>query len=290
MRKTGPLRTFARNLEVVFIGGGWTSPVVLLVGLMTVAFGVQILTGASFLHLFALGGGVGGEVEPWQLFTFVLVNDLRLPVGLGQLALNLVILGIVAGDVGQRLGSRRFGVYTLVSILGAAIGAVAFRLDQPVYGAIGPVAAVVLAFGILNPDRRIYGRIPARGYAALLLGMLTACHFFLFPVGTSPGIDPWGFLFQAGGALGAGYLFFALRPFVRRRNLVRSMFRQLRSMQQDDIDHDRVDQLLEKISSDGIDRLSRDERRFLDRASQRLQETRDRTRRERLRRVRSREE
>mgnify|MGYP001462075178 CR=1 FL=1 len=159
MRKTGPFRTLARNLEVVFIGGGWTSPVAWLVGGMALAFTGQLLLGDSFPRLLALGAG--GEVRPWQIVTFVLVNDSRLSIGLAQLALNLVLFGIVAGDVGQRLGSRRFVAYTLLSVVGAAGGAIVFRLDPPAYGAIGPVAAAILAFGILNPDRRIYGRIPA---------------------------------------------------------------------------------------------------------------------------------
>lgn len=265
-----------KALEIVFVGGGWTAAVSVLVAAQVLAFFLQALAGEQLFASLALGGGRPGPLDPWRWISFVLATDRDTGLGGLQLVTNVLVFGIVAGEVSHLLGPRRFLAYYFLTVLGAAAGGFLYDMSFPVYGAIGPAAGAVLAFGLLEPTRRIYGRIPARVYAAFLLAILVGAHFAIFHRESVQGVNVWSFVSQATGAAGAGYLFFLLRPVFRRRSLVRNMFRQLRTMQEEQAIRERVDRLLEKISRESLESLSKEERRFLRRASRRFQETRDR--------------
>lgn len=267
MKKNGPIRALGRVLDPVLVGGPWTPAATLFASVLVAGLGLQLYLGSTFSDRLLLGGE---DMGAWRFLTFVLVNDPADPVrAVFQLLINLSVFGIVVGDAGQMFGTRRFYLYLALTMVGAAVGGLLHPAGRVVVGAIGPAAGMVLAFGIFNPVRRVYGRIPARAFAGLLLASLVGAHFLLYRGVEASG---WPFAWQATGAFVTGYVFFLIRPIAQRRRLVREMFRDLRSMQEEEVLRERVDDLLEKISRQTIESLTREERRFLQRASRHLQE------------------
>ncbi len=289
MRRNGPLRSLSRLLEPLLVGGEWTAAVGFLVVLQIVGFGLQLLLppGVIFDDL-SLGGPSAEAFQPWRFLTFLFVNHPRPLVGGLALALNLIVFGIVAGEAGQLLGTGRFLLFYAVAAAGAAVGGVLAAAGGEVYGAIGPVAGTIFAFGMANPLRRIYGKIPARLFAVSLALLLLGGHFAILAIG-DPGTvrEPWTIVCQAIGGGASAYLYFLARPVLMRRRQVREMFRWLEDLQAEQALREQVDALLEKISRDGMGSLSRDERRYLERASRHIQETKEREMAERRKRKKS---
>lgn len=198
-------------------------------------------------------------------------------------------------------GARNFAVLYLGGGLIASLGHVAFNLgtgfDQPALGASGSVMAVLVVAAMLFPDRPIY----------LFFGALTVplkwlviafIAFDLFPMleGRMSGVAHAAHL---GGAL-FGFLFFRFdwRPFRtdgKARDELVNLFRRRRGEKTSDssgprsttttndtssstksgVDIDtaaRMDELLQKISRDGIGSLTDDERDFLTRASKKYKD------------------
>lgn len=123
--------------------------------------------------------------EPWQLITYQFLHG-----GFGHIFFNMFALWMFGMELENLWGSRRFAVYYLLSgiVAGGTHLAVTWITDGaavPTVGASGSIMGVLLAFGLLFPDRPvmmfpIFFPIPARvfviGYAALdlILGVTNA--------------------------------------------------------------------------------------------------------------------
>jgi len=113
----------------------------------------------------------------WQPFTYAFLHG-----GLFHILFNLLILWSIGSELENIWGSRLFGIYYFVCILGAAITYAIFSLfdigygpNHPVIGSSGAVYGLLLAYGILFGDRTLYFfmlfPMPAR-YFVLLLGAI----------------------------------------------------------------------------------------------------------------------
>jgi membrane associated rhomboid family serine protease len=126
--------------------------------------------------------------RPWQLVTYALLHD---PHNLGHLFLNALALFQFGPSIEQAWGPKRYAIYLLVCVVGAGLLQLAVAASgfggpaAPVLGASGGVYAVLLAFGMLFPNRRLMLLIPpvpmsARtmvivfGALSLLLGLTGA--------------------------------------------------------------------------------------------------------------------
>ncbi|GIX06240.1 MAG: hypothetical protein KatS3mg115_0643 [Candidatus Poribacteria bacterium] len=97
--------------------------------------------------------GYFGMFRPWQLVTYMFQHN-----GLFHLLLNMFLLWIFGAEVEERWGSRHFGIfYFLCGVGGGLLQILAPMLlrqaPQPVVGASGAVAGVLLAFGMMFPNR-----------------------------------------------------------------------------------------------------------------------------------------
>lgn len=140
----------------------------------------------------------------WQLATYMFLHG-----GLWHLLINMLVLWMFGSDLERDWGGRRFLTFYFLAGIGAAFFNVAVSLlagrdvSTPTIGASGAIYAVLLAFGLLYPNRPILiipfpVAIPAKVYV-LIMGGIT----FLSSLGASGGISH---LTHLGGML-VGYLY-----------------------------------------------------------------------------------
>ena len=121
-----------------------------------------IINGLSFLALntpalqnllffnFALFPIESGMFRPWQLITYMFLHG-----GLFHIFFNMFALWIFGTAIESVWGTRTFALYYFAAGVGAAIIHM-ITTGSPVIGASGGVFAILLAFGVMFPNRRIY--------------------------------------------------------------------------------------------------------------------------------------
>jgi membrane associated rhomboid family serine protease len=246
----------------------------------------------NLLETFTLRPGdlLGGR--PWTLLTYGWLHDTPL-----HLLFNLLGLWVFGSELERLWGGRRFLVYWIACLAGAGL---AHSLLDPllsgqalgVIGASGGVYGLIAAYGLIFSRRRLLllGLFPvsagwlALGFAGLAL--------FSGVVQSSDGVAHFAHL----GGMATGLALIYGQPLWRllqvwrhqrrmRAHLARSRAddspgpesagnrpaeeprRPGRSLRPEEVDR-RVDDLLEKISREGLEALSDDERAFLDEAAQ----------------------
>ncbi|MEM8546945.1 MAG: rhomboid family intramembrane serine protease [Pseudomonadota bacterium] len=93
--------------------------------------------------------------RPWQLMTYAFLH-----ADVMHFAFNMLALWMFGRSIEYTWGSRRFALYYLACVVGAAVTqllATGFPsgLGPPTIGASGGVFGVLLAFGMLFPNQRI---------------------------------------------------------------------------------------------------------------------------------------
>jgi membrane associated rhomboid family serine protease len=152
-----------------------------------------------FLSLWPLGE----NFWPWQLFTYMFLHG-----GFFHLFFNMLALWMFGMELENLWGSRKFLLYYLLCGFGAGIAnllvAPIIGLEAPTVGASGAVFGVLLAFGMLYPQRPIYIYfllpIPAKFFVAGYIGM----ELFYGVAGTSDGVAHFAHL--GGAAVGFVYM------------------------------------------------------------------------------------
>lgn len=134
---------------------------------------------------------------PWQLLTFQFLHG-----GLWHLFFNMFAIWMFGMELEQTWGSRKFLFYYLLTGVGAGLVQLAISAG-PTIGASGGVFGVLLAFGMMNPDRKIFIfpifiPIKAKYFVMIYAGI----ELFLGVTGTSDGV---AHLAHVGGAV-AGFL------------------------------------------------------------------------------------
>ncbi|MCB0702967.1 MAG: rhomboid family intramembrane serine protease [Ignavibacteriae bacterium] len=129
---------------------------------------------------------------PWQLITFQFMHG-----GLWHLFFNMFAIWMFGIELENSWGSRRFLFYYLLTGIGAGLVQLAIHAG-PTIGASGGVFGVLLAFGMLNPDRKIFIfpifiPIKAKYFVMIYAGI----ELFLGITGSSDGI---AHLAHVGGA------------------------------------------------------------------------------------------
>jgi membrane associated rhomboid family serine protease len=239
---------------------------------------------------------LGPNFWPWQLLTYMFVHG-----SFGHLFFNMLALWMFGMEMEHTWGSRRFLLFYLTCGVGAALANLLFAplLGQaaPTIGASGAVFGVLVAFGMLYPDRPIYLYfllpIRAKYFIAAYIGL----EIFYGVTGTSQGIAHVAHL--GGAAVGALFILaernsfhfrqwlnrlggFAVRRSQPERSPWRVEDREVHEAQFHDVGggwkHDEeheptqevVDAILDKISKGGYQSLSDEEKRILNEASKKI--------------------
>ncbi len=124
-----------------------------LIGITCGVFLAQLLV-PLLTVLFSLYPPAVLRLEVWRLLTYIFLHG-----GLGHLMLNMLVLYMFGGPLEGVWGSRRFLRYYLLCGIGAGLFTL---LPIPAFfgashiGASGAVYGLLLAFGLLFPDARVY--------------------------------------------------------------------------------------------------------------------------------------
>jgi len=223
--------------------------------------------------------------RPWTFVTYLFVHP-----GVVSLGLNLLLLSGFGPNLERRVGGRYFLLYYLACGVGTAVfalGLTSFIAVPPLRGANGAVLGTALAFWLAWPDARLeLAPLPIRPRVRTLILILA-----FFEIGAAllahDGTAHLAFL----GGFGTAYLFFRFQTLPARRVQPPPTPRPARpvmtpvSVRQgspalvrptpppeqppERYPADELDRVLDKISALGMQSLTTEELRFLDRISER---------------------
>lgn len=192
-------------------GGGWTPAVKTIIITCTIVFFLQIFDGLaggpSITRNFGLTPAmVTGNLYLWQLVTYIFLHG-----GFFHILFNMFALYMFGADLEQLWGTREFTKFFFICGVGAAIASVLVTPHSPIpiIGASGAIFGVLLAYGVLFPNRIIYLYmiipITAKWFVIIIgaitfLSSLSATHSGVAYVAHLGGMGI-GFLYLKGGGL-----------------------------------------------------------------------------------------
>ena len=126
---------------------------------------------AYFQYYGALHGSASrAEFYPWQLITYMFMHG-----GFSHIAFNMLALWMFGVEIENYWGSNRFLTYYMITGIGAGLCQIFLFPESSVVGASGAVYGVLLAFGMMFPDRIIFVSliVPMKAkYFVLLYGAI----------------------------------------------------------------------------------------------------------------------
>jgi membrane associated rhomboid family serine protease len=131
---------------------------------------------------------VVGSFSIWQLFTYMFLHD---PYGFGHILFNMLTLYMFGADLERAWGRREFLKFYFLCGVGAGICVVVANLlagtsGTRTIGASGAIYGLLLAFGVLYPDRTVLFSFlfPIKAkYFVMIIGAIA----FLSSLGASEG-------------------------------------------------------------------------------------------------------
>jgi membrane associated rhomboid family serine protease len=166
-------------------------------------FLLQMLTGDNLLYRFALWPFGSPLFHAWQLLTYGFLHG-----SLTHLFFNMFGLYMFGPEIERVLGTRRYLVYFLTCVIGAAllhvlVTSLSSGLVYPTVGASGGLFGLLLAFGMFFPQRRIMLLLPPIPMKAwVFVTLYGAAELLMGIFGTLQGVAHFAHL---GGML-AGFL------------------------------------------------------------------------------------
>lgn len=171
----------------------------------------EISGGQSFIRTFGLTPlRVTHNFFLWQLVTYIFLHG-----GIMHILFNMLGLWMFGSDLERYWNARKFTTYFFVCGIGAGLLTVLLSPGSPIptIGASGAVYGVLLAFGMLFPNRLIYvwGIFPLK--AKWLVTIMGALAFFSSVSANGDGIANvahlggmlFGFLYLKGGSIVPGF-------------------------------------------------------------------------------------
>ncbi len=206
----------------------------------------------------------------WQFLTAAWLHyDLH--QGVWHLLGNTLVLYLLGRDVESIIGQ---GHFLLLYVAGAIAGELGHLFMMPsstvLFAASGGIAAVLMAYSTILPELELVLRIKAKYVAWAAIGASA----ILVVVDRAGIVTHSAFL----GGCAAGWLYAHLLGFGRPSFLQRALHQRkaaaerYRQMNAEQFISEEVDPLLEKISREGVNSLTRAERRILAQAREKLAE------------------
>ncbi len=163
-------------------------------------FCLDIFLGPWFQRMFALWP-LGSGFMPWQVVSYAFLHG-----SMGHLFFNMLGLWMFGSEIERVWGPRRYLHFYFASVLAAAATQLLIGLlfgGAPTVGASGGLFGLLLAYGMLFPNRTIMPLFPPIPMKAKVFVMVYGGLELLFGVtGTQDGVAHFAHL---GGMLG-GYL------------------------------------------------------------------------------------
>lgn len=119
-------------------------------GLFFVALNTPIIGQFIFKYgaLWPLGSG---RFFPWQLVSYLFLHG-----GFAHIFFNLFALWMFGQAIENLWGTKRFAIYYFITGIGAGLLQLFIAGGAPTIGASGAVFGILLAFGMMFPDRPIF--------------------------------------------------------------------------------------------------------------------------------------
>ncbi len=253
-----------------FIGGGLTSIVKKLVISNIIVFILQLSFGfkLGFIRLFGLVPSfVFGKLMIWQLVTYMFLHG-----GIFHLVFNMFALWMFGSDIERIWGSRRFLSYYFFTGIGAGICTYLSAIGSvtPTIGASGAIFGILVAYGMMFPDRIILVSFlfPMKARHFVILFAIVE---FLASLSHTP--DGIGHFAHLGGML-FGFL------YLKNEDIIKSIISKIKFTgkrtdkiskpklkdEHEDFFEKQINPILDKISRYGIESLNEEERETLRKA------------------------
>jgi membrane associated rhomboid family serine protease len=175
-----------------------------------VIFGLQFVLGQWFENLFALWPPQAAQYGlpsfyPWQLLTYAFLHSTYM---FAHILFNMFALFMFGSDIERLFGPKRYLVYYIVCVIGAAVMhlivvTAAHLPPAAVVGASGGVFGILLAYGMAFPHRKLFIiPIPIPLPAWLLVTGYGAIELYLGITQTSQGVAHFAHL----GGMATGFV------------------------------------------------------------------------------------
>lgn len=208
----------------------------------------------------------------WQIFTYMFLHG-----DFFHILFNMLALWMFGSSIEAEWGSKKFVRYYFLCGIGGGVATCLLSPNStvPSIGASAGIFGILVAYGMMFPNSIIllFGLFPMKArHFVILFGIieLLACLQY-----TPDGIGHFAHL----GGMVVGYLYLKnILSFSKMTNsiLEAKKKRERESIEKKKVDirlvREQVDSLLDKISSEGVESLSKEEEEFLKKASQFLQE------------------
>jgi len=235
-------------------------------------WGLVTLTGTE-RALFPLFGLVPrlvwSHLMVWQPFTYMFLH-----AGFWHVALNMFVLWMFGSELEREWGGASFLRYYFITGVGAGLVTIFFGLNStiPVIGASGAIYGVLLAYGLAYPNREVYLYFMFPVKVKYFVGFLAIVAFL---ASLRPGVSTISHLTHLSGmVIGWVYLrsgwrstWYRLGQRVANLQQERRVRDESPESQEDEHVGHQVDQILDKISSEGFASLSEEEQELLYKAS-----------------------
>ncbi|MEW6095672.1 MAG: rhomboid family intramembrane serine protease [bacterium] len=208
----------------------------------------------------------------WQLVTYMFLHG-----DIFHILFNMLALWMFGSTIEARWGTKKFVRYYFLCGIGGGIATCLLSPNSiiPSIGASASIFGILVAYGMMFPNSIVllFGLFPMKArHFVILFGAieLLACLRY-----TPDGIGHFAHL----GGMVVGYLY--LKNILNWNRITGSIAelkkkREKESIEKKQVDlqsvKEHIDVLLDKISSQGIDSLSKEEQDFLKKASRFLQE------------------
>ena len=204
----------------------------------------------------------------WQLGTYMFLHG-----GFFHIFFNMFVLWMFGTEIERHWGRREFYKYYFITGIGAALFNIVFEPSSliPIVGASGAIYGILLAFGLMFPNRPLLlfpFFIPIKAkYFVLIFGTFA---FFSAFSSANDGVAHFAHL----GGMVVGFLYlrldWRLKQFwsaLRTKSKRSSM--QIHRKDEQDIDDfkDRIDKILDKINEVGYHNITDEEKEILKQAS-----------------------
>jgi membrane associated rhomboid family serine protease len=264
--------------------GGISKAVKYLLYVNAGVFLLEFLWGAELIHIFGLTPVLVKKGMVWQIFTYMFLHG-----GFFHILFNMFALWMFGCEIERAWGTKEFVKYYFITGVGAGILTflLSFNSTIPTIGASGAIFGILVAFAMMFPDRPIYLYFLFPIKAKYLVAFFAVIELFASFRHTSDGIGHFAHL---GGML-IGYIYIKsdwrmlrfLRfsrylGYLKELRYKRRMKAINRKREREQILLERVDQILDRINQVGYDKLTKEEKKTLEEASQLLSQQSERKR------------
>lgn len=213
---------------------------------------------------------VWSDFMVWQPFTYMFLHG-----GFWHLAINMFVLWMFGTEIQYRWGRDEFIKYYLVTGVGSGIVTLLFSINSPipVVGASGAIYGILLAYGLMFPERYVYIYFLFPVKVKYFVGIIGAIAFFSSFSDAGSTISHLTHL--SGMIIGWLYIkqdwrldFFKSQVKKKKR---KQTLRKIEEAEEEIRDaRAEIDRILDKINRVGYDQLDEDEKELLFRASKDL--------------------